>query len=344
MIYIESEVPHDSSPSYEIEDGDFSWIEVKRIDFILLKDEDYSSDICEQGIPYGDENEDVLRRLTFTSDLMFYLGMSNIETGMAEFLARKIIGDDSIVIKKVEVQKNLRIGKHHVTLDALATDDKGRLINFEMQSTNEPDMNKRLNFYGSSVILSALAKGAPYSAIPDFSQVVFMPNDRYKRGKAVYVSRMVELDGFVTDDSFFRYEVNMSYRGEDRIGSIIRDLDTREAKRMYNKVLRETMAYYKDDEEGRMKTMGELEKISEGWILRGFERGMKKSMEDGLQKGMEKGMQQGIEKGIDEGRKEERRANVLTLLKDRLLTPSQIAKSFDMPLSDVLEIAESIEC
>ena len=97
---------------------------------------------------------------------------------------------------------------------------------------------------------------------------------------------------------------------------------------MYNKVLRETMAYYKDDEEGRMTTMGELEKISEGWRLRGFESGMQK----GMQKGMEK------------GRKEERRANVITLLKDRLLTPSQIAKSFDMPLSDVLEIAESIEC
>lgn len=74
--------------------------------------------------------------------------------------------------------------------------------------------------------------------------------------------------------------------------------------------------------------MGELEKISEGWRLRGFEIGMQK----GMQKGMEK------------GRKEERRANVITLLKDRLLTPSQIAKSFDMPLSDVLEIAESIEC
>lgn len=293
---------------------------LKRIDFILLRDEDYSSDVCEQGIPYGDENEDVLRRLTFTSDLMFYLGMSNIETGMAEFLAREIIGDDSIVIKKVEVQKNLRIGKHHVTLDALATDDKGRLFNFEMQSTNEPDMNKRLNFYGSSVILSALAKGAPYSAIPDFSQVVFMPNDRYRRGKAVYVSRLVEVDGFVTDSSYFLYEVNMAYRGRDRIGRIIQDLDTSEAKIMYNKVLRETMAYYKDDEEGRMTTMGELEKISEGWRLRGFESGMEK------------------------GRKEERRANVITLLKDRLLTPSQIAKSFDMPLSDVLEIAESIEC
>ena len=29
MIYIESAILHDSSPSYEIEDGDFSWIEVK---------------------------------------------------------------------------------------------------------------------------------------------------------------------------------------------------------------------------------------------------------------------------------------------------------------------------
>ena len=31
LIYIESEILHDSSPSYEIEDGDFSWIEVKNL-------------------------------------------------------------------------------------------------------------------------------------------------------------------------------------------------------------------------------------------------------------------------------------------------------------------------
>ena len=30
LIYIESVILHDSSPSYEIEDGDFSWIKVKR--------------------------------------------------------------------------------------------------------------------------------------------------------------------------------------------------------------------------------------------------------------------------------------------------------------------------
>ena len=35
-------------------------------------------------------------------------------------------------------------------------------------------------------------------------------------------------------------------------------------------------------------------------------------------------------------------ANILVLLKNRLLTPSQISKSFNLPLSDVLEMAESI--
>ena len=30
LIYIESVILHDSSPYYEIEDGDFSWIKVKR--------------------------------------------------------------------------------------------------------------------------------------------------------------------------------------------------------------------------------------------------------------------------------------------------------------------------
>ena len=62
---------------------------LKRIDFILLQDEDFPSYIRESEIPYGDENENILRKMTFTSDLLFYLGMSNTETKMAEFLAER---------------------------------------------------------------------------------------------------------------------------------------------------------------------------------------------------------------------------------------------------------------
>ena len=51
---------------------------------------------------------------------------------------------------------------------------------------------------------------------------------------------------------------------------------------------------------------------------------------------------EGEEKGRAEGREEGRESTIETLLRDKLVTPEQIAKSFNMSLSEVYRIAESI--
>ena len=50
--------------------------------------------------------------------------------------------------------------------------------------------------------------------------------------------------------------------------------------------------------------------------------------------GEEKGFADGLEKGKDN--------TIETLLRDKLVTPEQIAKSFNMSLSEVYRIAENI--
>ena len=46
--------------------------------------------------------------------------------------------------------------------------------------------------------------------------------------------------------------------------------------------------------------------------------------------------------GEEKGRAEGRESTIETLLRDKLVTPEQIAKSFNMSLSEVYRIAESI--
>ena len=54
------------------------------------------------------------------------------------------------------------------------------------------------------------------------------------------------------------------------------------------------------------------------------------------------GRKEGLKKGREEGRKSTRLEDISILLKNKISTPKQIAKAFNMPLSEVEEIALSV--
>lgn len=126
----------------------------------------------------------------------------------------------------------------------------------------------------------------------------------------MYTSYWKDQDGFITDYSVVRHEVNLTYVGDDEIGRVIHDLLCPDGKRMYSRVLGGIMDYLKTTKEGYMEYQSDIGKI--------------------LQRGMEKGIQKG------------KRETVEMLLRKKLLTPDQIAENLDFPLSEVLEIEKSI--
>ncbi len=46
---------------------------------------------------------------------------------------------------------------------------------------------------------------------------------------------------------------------------------------------------------------------------------------------------------IEKGREEERKRSIETILRDRLATPEQVSKSFNMSLDEVRKIAQNIQ-
>ena len=284
------------------------------IQFSLIPMGVMPSSLCEREEDYhaGDITRDGLEELrhkSFLSDSVFNIGMRH-GTKMAEYLARKITGDESIRIEKVITQYGIENLGHSVRMDALAVDSKGRMIDFEMQMERDKDISRRMRMYESSFNLAFLANGSLYSCLPSFTMIWLYGEDPHGRGRAVYTSQWKDQENMVTDESVVRHEVNTRYAGEDEMGRMMYNIRCEEYDKMNEDPLKETMDYIKNTKEGMMEYTSDYAR----WKREGEEK----------------------------GRAEGRESTIETLLKKGALTASQIAEYLDIPLSEVYRIAENI--
>ena len=121
-------------------------------------------------------------------------------------------------------------------------------------------------------------------------------------------------EGFVTDASVVRYEVNLSFEGECTISDIIHDMKTPDGYGMESEVLGDIMKSIKESKEMERRYKSD----SQMW------------MERGIAKGREQGMAQGMEKGVEK--------SIEILLRNGLLSPEEIERNFHVPLEDVMSI------
>ena len=257
---------------------------------------------------YDDARSEFLEK-DFTSDILFRIGMES-DLRMAGYLARRITGDESIEIDEVDTESVVENIGHSVRLDALARDRKGTLYDFEMQGYREEGMGKRMRMYEGSLTISSICKGKSYSEIPDLVMIVFHTGDPYGRGRPLYISRFTDEEGFVTDASVVRYEVNLSFEGECTISDIIHDMKTSDGESMESEVLGDIMKSIKESKEMERRYKSD----SQMW------------MERGIAQGMEKGEEKGVEKSIE------------ILLRNELLSPKEIERNFHVPLEEIMAI------
>ena len=251
-----------------------------------------------------------LKHMSLCSDALFKIVMEKSQKA-ASYLSSTITGR-KVEIVRVLTQHEIRNLGHSVIMDALAEESDGGFINFEMQNSMDEDLPKR-RMYESSFDIAFLAKGEKYSSLPSFTSIWLIAGDRYGRGKAVYTSRLKDQDGFVTDSSYERYEVNINYEGEDDMGRMMYNIRCREYEEMHDDPLKEAVGEVKNTEAGHMTFDNYSERI--------------------MKKGMEKGMEKGLEQGRDDA--------IGIVLKNGIATPDDIARSFGLSLSEVYRIAEN---
>lgn len=247
-----------------------------------------------------------LKHMNLCNDALFKIVMENSPEAV-EYLARGITGEEMSIIRVLTQYEIKNLG-HSVIMDVLAEDSEGRFIDFEMQNSVESDQAERMRMYESSFNIAFLAKGAEYSRLPALTSIWLIAGDRHGKGRSVHTSYLKDQDNQITDWTYARYEVNVSYEGDDEIGRIMYNMRCREYDEMNDDPLKKGVGFVKNTKEGQMAFESDFAR----WEKRGLEKGVEKGRDDAI--------------GI--------------VLKSGMATPEDVAKNFGLSLSEVYEIAK----
>ena len=124
-------------------------------------------------------------KLTLADDFFFGYAMKNARL-CKEFL--EILLNTKIAeIQHLQIQgyEKENINEHGVLLDVKLVAD-GKVINVEMQTTNEKDLELRSRYYQALTDAHLLDKGKPYTDLPEFLTIFICTFDYFKEGLPLY--------------------------------------------------------------------------------------------------------------------------------------------------------------
>ena len=136
-------------------------------------------------------------------------------------------------------------------LDCVALDTANKVYNLEIQQENEGALPKRPRYHASLLDANILEPGTEFQNLPYTTVIFITKNDVLGGGLPIYhISRTVrEVEADFGDELDIIY-VNGSNRDDTELGRLIHDLNCREAKDMYSKVLAARVHMLKETKEG----------------------------------------------------------------------------------------------
>ena len=123
--------------------------------------------------------------LTIADDYMFCAVME--DAALCKKLLNIVLSDTIGTITELNYQKTFATGSSKgIRLDVWAGDDRGKLYDIEMQTTDQKNLAKRLRYYQSAIDVGILNKGGDYNDLPDTFIIFFCTFDYPNRGHPVY--------------------------------------------------------------------------------------------------------------------------------------------------------------
>ena len=140
-----------------------------------------------------------------------------------------IMNEPDLKLKSVNVEEVIpnKKGKKMIRLDAYAEDDRGRIIDTEMQNdTGHDSIPKRVRYYIGRLDASLLFAGQkyPYKELPELVVIFITPKDLFGKDHARYEfrSRCTELKDLEINDGLRKLFLNMeSLEGDPVLVSLL---------------------------------------------------------------------------------------------------------------------------
>lgn len=232
---------------------------------------------CGNRMDSYEERRNKVRRFQLTSDIFFCKVLEDKEA--CQEVIRILLGHPSLVVKDVKTQYSIRnIENRSVVLDVLAEDTDGRMVNIEMQVSEDEDHQRRARYYQASMDMSFLKKGCPYEELPELYLIFITEKDFLNQKTGIcYIDRVVRSRGTVTDNGVHEVYANLTYGCEDeRIDELLRYMkksDSDYQTEVFPNVVRK-VRYLKEQKEGVEIMCRILEEERNEGIMIGMEKGI----------------------------------------------------------------------
>ena len=180
-----------------------------------------------------------------------------------ELVLQIILDSPTLKVEHSHTQESIHnvFGKD-VILDVFCSDDRGTVFNVEIQRSDQGAVPRRARYHASMIDNRVLKPGEAFQSLPESYIIFITENDYFGHSMPLYhVDRFVEEVGLPFDDFQHIIYVNGQYKSSDPIGKLIHDFWCTNANDIYNKVLRDSVSYYKDSKEGNSTMCRALEEM-----------------------------------------------------------------------------------
>ncbi len=202
-----------------------------------------------------EEKRKQVGEFNLTSDL--FAGKVFEDREACQELCRILLKDNKIVIKNAKTKYAIRnLENHSVELDIIAEDTDGNIISVEIQMYEEKAPFRRMRYYLSSIDMSILEKGKPYSELPDVTLVFITKEDFIgdKRGHYEFPRKTDGQDVTMSlDNGLHEICFNLEYYAEDaginEFLDYFKDSDPQYQTKNFPRIV-ERVRYFKIQKEG----------------------------------------------------------------------------------------------
>ena len=277
----------------------------------------------------------------FNNDLFFkyLLSRDTLESiKLRKFIVKSVTHLDcqQMIVKNPEINQNTVLAKN-IILDICAVDEKGRIIDIEMQMAgNSNSESTRFQFYGARLLVEQIDTGEKYHQLRPVYQIIFINEDddrlikdyafRDDQGELEkenlnyrYFIKMRHIDKIIKEKGieglndlerlcylFIKneYTAIMKEREEDIVEMVIKMYDKfRSNEPIWSLANQLALAKLRTESLEMEREEKTAKRIEEG-IKKGIEQGIEQGIAQGIKQGIERGIEQGIEQGIEIGREE----------------------------------------
>ena len=233
-----------------------------------------------------------------------------------QYILNTILERDDLRVLYTEAQVEYKSAtRRSIKLDIRAVDTEGRVMDIEIQRSEQGAGVRRARFHSSMIDRTLLAKGDDFEDLADTYVIFITEKDKFGAGLPLYhVERTIpELDHTAFGDGTHIIYVNGEFRDlENPIGRLMHDMNCTDADEMLNPLLAEEVRYLKETEGGRVQ------------MCRAFEEIAFEAAKEAAEKATH-------EKAID---------TALRMIALGQMSLETIAQCVDLPLDEVKELAQ----